>query len=86
MNFHYVRRFKLVGGQAIDLGIVDIPENDVAFTLKNNPLWIDLGPVNQEPEAITENTEKPIDLECPLCGFKAKNEKSLRMHKMKAHK
>jgi len=83
MTFHYLRRFKLDGGCAVDMGIVDIPEEMVAETLKNNPLWKDLGEVGSEP------AETPIEakdiIECPICGFVAKNEKSLRMHKMKKH-
>ena len=83
MKYHYLRRYKLDGGIAVDIGIVDVPENMVAETLKNNPLWKDLGEIGA-PE------EKPVEtgateIECPLCGFIAKNEKSLRMHKMKKH-
>ena len=88
MKFHYLRRYKLDGGQTLDLGIVDIPENQVAETLRANPLWEDLGVIGEETKEVKEEPKeiKPEGLECPLCGFMAKNEKSLRMHKMKAHK
>jgi hypothetical protein len=89
MKFHYVRRYKLNGGQAVDLGIVDIPEKDLEITLKANPLWIDLGLITADEsskEEIKEKETEPEKIECPICGFVAKNDKSLRMHKMKSHK
>ncbi len=77
MNFHYVRRVK--AGK--DLGVVDIPTRDLVETLKRNPDWIDLGEV-------TVSKIGPPELrigvtECPICGFEAKNEQGLKVHKSK---
>jgi len=50
--------------------IIDLDKNE---TIENKNLQNESLPVVEDP------------LECPLCGFIAKNEKSLRMHKLKKH-
>ena len=78
MSFHYVRR--IVQGQ--DRGVIDIPTKDLAETLKRNKDWIDLG------ETSIQKIVAPVlqvgVTECPICGFIAKNEFGLKVHK-KSH-
>jgi len=81
-KFFYVRRLMPTGQ---DRGVVDIPEDDLEQTLKNNPTWINLGEVS-----INKNWEKPPALvigvgECPLCGYKAADQFDLNQHKTKEH-
>ena len=66
MKFHYVRRFMMVSGIPQDFGIVDIPERDLALTLKQNPDWVDLGEVGQKAEKPAEEKESDAVFECHL--------------------
>lgn len=81
MKFFYIRRIK----DGRDMGVVDIPESDVAETLRQNPEWINLGEAN-----VNKNWQKPPALvigvsECPLCGYKASDGADLDRHKTKEH-
>lgn len=77
MQFHYVRRVK--NGE--DLGVIDIPTQDLAETLKRNKEWVDLGEVSISKVEVPEI--KIGVTECPICGFIAKNATGLQVHKKK---
>lgn len=77
MSFHYVRRFK----NGVEMRTIDIPTKDLAETLKNHPDWVDLGEIN-----LTKITVPDLKIgvtECPICGFVAKNDTGLKVHKQK---
>jgi len=75
-KFIYLKR---VGGN-FNGDIVDVPESQVAETLKAHPTWIvvDDG-IKVEVEVAAPAVDEKI--ECPLCGRKFKNDKGLKIHK-----
>lgn len=77
MSFHYVKRFR----DGKELGVIDVPLRDLAETLKRNPEWVDLGEIKLHHIAVPEL--KIGVTECPICGFEAKNDLGLKVHKKK---
>ncbi|HOA84049.1 MAG TPA: hypothetical protein PKZ10_02130 [Candidatus Pacearchaeota archaeon] len=65
--------------------IVEVDEKYVQIALK-----VSKGKVMTEEDIINNSVIKPpkpedTSLICPICGYKAKNEKALRMHKFSKH-
>lgn len=80
MRYFYVRRLTKKDGVLTDFGVVDIPERDLADTLKRNPEWIVESEANVLAPAITTE-EKRINFECPICGKEFTSERGLKVHK-----
>lgn len=87
-GYAYVRRTK-------DGVVLDIPLKHLQKTLKRllpdgrlafeyvGEVRVATGRV--EVPIVEESTPESAGMHCPLCGFEAKNERSLKMHKTKSH-
>lgn len=76
MKYIYVKRY--VDG--IDYGTVDIPETQLAETLKRNPEWKLVSDTITEVEVI-EPPKLTVTHDCPICGREFSNSSGLRLHK-----
>lgn len=84
-KYHYIRRYKQTTQGLVDIGVIDVPGELVAEQLKSHPAWVDLGEISFEKIAELPVIEQTEEFQCPLCEFIGKNEKSLRLHKIKRH-
>lgn len=69
---------------------IDLPEEHYEATMKRHPQWVLVREIvpGQRSEAQAAPVVAPVipdPLECSLCGFIGKNDKSLGAHKTKAH-
>ena len=66
--------------------IIDIPAEHLEIHLKRG--WELVGTEDESNKAVEELFQEPTvsSLDCPLCSFKATNEKGLKIHKARSHK
>lgn len=81
MKYIFVRRIKQIDDELVDFGVVDIPEKDLASTLKLNPLWEVVSEESTDKKQVVPPEPTPV-LECPLCGKPCDSELSLKAHKI----
>lgn len=83
MGFTYIRRF--IDGK--DMGIVDIPDDQVENLIKNNPSWVILHKVGEDEGQKVEVPPVPekAKFECSICGRVLNSKPGLGRH-MQSHK
>jgi hypothetical protein len=87
-DFVFVERYKDIGGEIVDLGVVDIPRSQLEMTLKQNPLFkvVKEKPTNDVPAPAAPVQTEETGFACPLCPKVLKTETALKTHKTRVHK
>ena len=89
-KYHFIKN-KLTGA------VIDIPDKHLEETLKRGefeyvspvadfPTSVKDVPIIEEAPVEDPVSEPVVDFTCVLCGYAAKSDKSLKIHKGKSHK